>query len=76
MALKKFDLKFANGKNVNGMSYSPFDPDLKIAGEKIKFIINVALDPNSLQYDHFKELGRFISVDLKENKVKRRHGKS
>jgi len=71
MALKKFDLKFTNGKNVNGMSYSPFDPDLKIAGEKIKFIINVALDPNSLQYDHFKELGRFISVDLKENKVKR-----
>ena len=29
-------------------SYSPFDPDLKIAGEKIKFIVNVALDPKSL----------------------------
>ena len=26
--------------------------------------------PCSLQYDHFKELGRFISVDLKEDKVK------
>ena len=24
----------------------------------------------SLQYDHFKELDRFISVDLKEDKVK------
>jgi hypothetical protein len=32
--------------------------------------VNVAVDPNSLQYDHFKELGRFISVDLKENKIR------
>jgi len=32
--------------------------------------VNVAVDPSSLQYDHFKELGRFISVDLKEDKVK------
>jgi len=71
MALKRFDLKSANGRNLNGTSYSPFDPNLTIAGEKIKFIINAALDPSSLQYDHFKELGRYISVDLKENKVKR-----
>src|SRR3954468_20349724 len=31
---------------------------------------DIAADPESLQYDHFKELGRFISVDLKEDKVK------
>ena len=58
MAMKKFDLRSQTEKS----SYSPFDPNLTIAGEKIKFIVNVALDPNSLQYDHFKELGRFISV--------------
>jgi len=34
--------------------YSPFDPDLKIVGEKIRFIVNIAIDPASLHYDHFK----------------------
>jgi hypothetical protein len=28
------------------------------------------IDPNSLQHDHFKELGRWISVDLRETKMK------
>jgi len=32
--------------------------------------VNIAIDPASLHYDHFKELGRFISVDLKEDKIK------
>ena len=39
--------------------------------EKLRFIVNVAVDPSSLHYDHFKELGRFISVDLKEDKIRR-----
>ena len=43
---------------------------LTIDGEKLKFIVNVAADPNSLQFDHFKELGRWISVNLSEDKVK------
>ena len=30
----------------------------------------MASDPTSLAYDHFKELGRWISVDLKEDKVR------
>ena len=34
---------------------------LTINGEKLRFIVNVAADPNSLQFDHFKELGRWIS---------------
>ena len=50
--------------------YCPYDPQLTIDGEPLKFIINSAADPNSLQYDHFKELGRWISVDLSEEKVK------
>jgi hypothetical protein len=32
--------------------------------------VSVAADKSSIQYDHFKELGRFISVDLKEEKMK------
>ena len=50
--------------------YCPFDPALTIGGEKLKFIVNVAADPSSLQYDNFKELGRFISINLKEDKIK------
>ena len=50
--------------------YCPYDPNLTIDGVKLKFIVDVAADPSSLQYDHFKELGRFISVDLKEDKIK------
>ena len=74
MGMKKFDPRNVHKvdyQKVTAEQYSPFDPDLSIAGEKIKFIINVAVDPNSLQYDHFKELGRFISVDLTEDKIKR-----
>ena len=69
--MKKFDPNSApshyhrHGETV----YAPFDPDLKIGGEKIRFI-NAAADSNSLQNDHFKELGRFISVDLSEEKIK------
>ena len=47
--------------------YCPFDPALTIDGERLKFIVNIANDPAIL---HFKELGRFISVDLKEDKIK------
>jgi len=65
MAMKRCDLR----SGTNSTSYSPFDPELKIAGKGIRFIVNIALDP-SLQYDHFKELGRFISVNLKETKIK------
>ena len=63
LGMKKFDPKFEP-------IYAPYDPDLKIDGAKIRFIVNAAADPSSLQYDHFKELGRLISVDLSEDKVR------
>ena len=50
--------------------YCPFDPELTIDGERLRFIVNFAADPGSLHFDHFKELGRWISVDLSEEKVK------
>ena len=71
MAMKKHDPNAKIQYETYGETvYCPYDPNLTIDGERMKFIVNVAADPKSLQFDHFKELGRFISVDLKEDKVK------
>ena len=71
MAMKKFDPRYESKYDRYGDTvYCPYDPALTINGERLKFLVNVAADRSSLQFDHFKELGRFISVDLKENKVK------
>jgi hypothetical protein len=71
LGMKRFDPRYESKfARYGSTQYCPFDPALTISGEKLKFIVNVALDPSTLQYDHFKELGRFISVDLKEDKVK------
>jgi len=72
-ASKKFDPRFIpkiEYERYGSTVYCPYDPQLMINGEKLKFIVNTAADPNSLQFDHFKELGRWISVDLSETKVK------
>jgi hypothetical protein len=71
MAMKRFN----RGEDHHGLVrygdtvYCPFDPNLTIRGQKVRFIVDVAADPNSMTHHHFKELGRFISVDLKEGQV-------
>jgi hypothetical protein len=73
MAMKKFDPRNepkTEFERYASTVYCPYDPQLSIDGVKLKFIVDVAADPDSLQHDHFKELGRFISVDLKEDKMK------
>jgi len=71
MGMKRHDPDAAIQYNAYGDTvYCPYDPELTIDGERLKFIVTTAADPTSLQFDHFKELGRFISVDLKEDKVK------
>ena len=73
LCLKEFDPRFIpkiDYERYGSTVYCPYDPQLTINGEKLKFIVNTAADPNSLQFDHFKELGRWISVDLSEVKVK------
>jgi hypothetical protein len=73
MAMKKFDPRFVpklDYQRYGSTAYCPYDPKLTIGGEELKFIVSVAADKSSIQYDHFKELGRFISVDLKEEKMK------
>jgi len=72
MGMKKFDPRYVPNidyERYGDTVYCPYDPNLTIGGEKLKFIVNAAADPDSLQFDHFKELGRFISVNLKEDKM-------
>ncbi len=70
MAMKRFysgsDSRY---ERYGDTQYCAYDPALTIDGEPLKIIVNVAKDPKSLEYDHFKELGRFIGVDLKEDKI-------
>ena len=59
-ASKKFDPRFVprvDYERYGSTIYCPYNPNLEIDGEKLKFIVNVAADPTSLQFDHFKELG-------------------
>ena len=72
-ASKKFDPRWLpkiDYERYGSTMYCPFDPQLTVDGERLRFIVNTAADPNSLQFDHFKELGRWISVDLSEAKIK------
>ena len=73
MAMKKFDPRNEHKENYVRFSetvYCPYDPDITIAGKKMRFIVNPGADAESLQSDHFKELGRWISVSLSEDKMK------
>ena len=74
LAWKKFDSRNKHKieyKRFGGTVYCPFDPNLTISGKRIRFIVSTEADPESLQSDHFKELGRWISVDLSEDKMKK-----
>jgi len=70
MGMKRFEAGDERYERYGETVYCPYDPALTINGERLKFIVDAAADPNSLQHDHFKELGRWISVDLKETKMK------
>jgi hypothetical protein len=73
MAMKQFDPR--NVPKIDYVRYGetiycPYDPELTIGDSKLRFIVDIHADPSSPLYGHFKELGRFISVDLKEAKMK------
>jgi hypothetical protein len=64
MGMKKFD-----PRNEHKVEYNRF------GGKKMRFIVSAGTDPESFQSDHFKELGRWISVSLSEDKIKTEIGK-
>ena len=78
MGMKKFDPRNEHRieyKRFGDTVYCPLDPNLQIAGKKMRFIVNADADPESVQSDHFKELGRWISVSLSGDKMKTEIGK-
>ena len=71
MAMKRFySASESKYERYGETQYCAYDPALSIDGKPLKFIVDVAKDPKSLEYDHFKELGRFIGVDLKGDKIR------
>src|SRR5690349_24712754 len=78
MGMKKFDPRNEHKieyKRFGNTVYCPFDPNLEIAGKKMRFIVSADADPETIQSDHVKELGRWISVSLSEEKIKEEIGK-
>jgi hypothetical protein len=69
MGMKKFDPRNEHKTEYQCFGdtvYCPFDPNLEIAGRKMRFIVNAY--PDSIQSDHFK-------VSLSEDKIKVEIGK-
>lgn len=69
---RQFDKRTDSGKfvQVGTSRYAPFDPGVSISGKKMRFMLDVAVDKSSIKRDHFKFLGRWISISLSEEKVK------
>lgn len=60
---------------VKSTIYSPYDPKLSIAGKPINFILQPAESGNEFKASHFKFLGRWFSVHLHEEDVKKKFKK-
>ena len=76
IGFRQFDKRTDSGKYKKHypVKYSPFDPAISIGGKLMKFIFNKEMSEDAtktLLRDHFKFLGRWISIDLNEIKVKR-----
>ena len=74
LGFRQFDPRYDRGKYKKhyNVKYSPFDPEIYISGKRMRFIFNDAQPDDakqSLLRDHFKFLGRWISIDLNEIKV-------
>src|SRR5690242_17985942 len=50
MAMKRFTSLESEYERHGDTQYCAYNPALKIAGEDLKFIVNVAKDPNSLEF--------------------------
>jgi hypothetical protein len=53
---------------VQKTDYSAYDPKISIAGKLMNFILR---DPSSFKGTHFKFLGRWLSLELKEGDIKK-----
>ena len=69
MAMKRFSAVNAEVKRYGNTASVLLILNYPLVARRFVFV-DVAGDRETLAYDHFKELGRWISVDLKEDKVK------
>ena len=72
VGFRQFDKRSDSGKYKRhyNLKYTPFDPEISISGHPMRFIYDDSKKEESLLRDHFKFLGRWISIDLNELKVK------
>ena len=71
---RQFDKRTDKGKykKHKDVKYAPFDPVIFIGGKKMRFIFDEDKSDDAtvtLLRDHFKFLGRWISIDLNEIKI-------
>jgi hypothetical protein len=52
--MKRFEAGDTKYERYGDTVCCPYDPALTINGESLKFIVDAAIDPNSLQHDHFR----------------------
>ena len=50
--------------------YSAFDPQVSIANTQMVYLLNPVINQDKLTHDHFKFLGRWININLSEEKIK------
>ena len=71
---RQFDKRSDKGKykKHRNVKYAPFDPGIIIGGKRMRFIFDEDKSDDAtvtLLRDHFKFLGRWISIDLNELKI-------
>lgn len=71
---RQFDKRTDSGKykKLKNVKYAPFDPRIFIGGKPMRSILNLDISDDAtitLLRDHFKFLGRWISIELNEHKI-------
>ena len=71
---RQFDKRTDSGKykKLKNVIYAPFDPSIFIGGIHMRSILDLSKSDDAsitLLRDHFKFLGRWMSIDLNEHKV-------
>ncbi len=71
---RQFDKRTDSGKymKLKNVKYAPFDPGIFIGGKRMRSIIDLTKSDDAsvtLLRDHFKFLGRWISIELNEHKI-------
>ena len=70
VGFKKFGKNVTSTLNpIKNTAFSPFDPKLQIAGERFRFIFDPSQPDDSLKKSHFKFLGRWSAMALKDSEV-------